>query len=129
MVGKKTKNTPKKVSKKLFGRKQSEASVARPSDYQVILAPVVTEKSSLAGSQSSSGPGATVVFRVNPRANKDEIREAVERVFKVQIAKIRTVNIQGKPKRTTRSSGKRAAYKKAYITLRQGQTINVVEGL
>lgn len=119
----------KKVRKKLFGGKKSEQSPARPRDYQIIVSPVVTEKSSLAGSQSSSGPGSTVVFRVDSRSNKDEIREAIERVFKVQVAKIRTVNIVGKPKRTTRSSGRRASYKKAYVTLKQGQTINVVEGL
>ena len=102
---------------------------ARPQDYAILLAPVVTEKSSLAGSNSASGPGATVVFRVDPRSNKDEIREAVERVFKVDVIKVRTANFMGKMKKTTRAQGRRAATKKAYITIKEGQSISVVEGL
>ena len=86
--------TKKKSEKKLFSRqaKAGSGEPARISDYSVLRSPVITEKSSLAGSQSSSGPGSTLVFRVDPRSTKDDIRAAIERVFQVNVVKVRTVN-------------------------------------
>ena len=126
-----TKKKSEKKEKKLFSRqaKPSAAGEAKISDYAVLRSPVITEKSSLAGSQSSSGPGSTLVFRVDPRSTKDDIRAAIERVFQVNVVKVRTANYIGKIKRTTRSSGRRAGFKKAYVTLKEGQTISIVEGL
>lgn len=124
------KSAPKKAAAKKSAAKKAavEKRTAPPgayvADYGIILSPVITEKSSLVG-----GDRRHVVFRVAPRANKTEIREAVERIFKVEVAKVRTCNLMGKPKRTARSIGRRAAIKKAYITLKAGHSIDVVEGL
>lgn len=93
-------------------------------DYRVIIRPVITEKSALMGSSSNGA-----VFMVDPRATKTEIRNAVERIFGVQVVAVRTVNHSGKPKRTTGHIGRRDAYKKAYITLKEGQRIDIVEGV
>lgn len=104
--------------------KAGDKSAATVQAYGLIHSPVITEKSSLVG-----GGGRTVVFRVDRNATKDDIRSAVERVFKVDVEAVRTCNYMGKPKRTTRSLGRRAAFKKAYVTLREGQTIDLVEGV
>lgn len=136
MVAKKdTKKEAKKVEKKgdrkLFSKKSEDTSdrKPRPCDYQIFLGPVVTEKSSIVNAQSSSGPGSSIVMRVDKRATKGDIREAVERIFKVNVVKVRTANYLGKPKRTARSSGRRAGFKRAIITLKEGQTVSIVEGL
>jgi large subunit ribosomal protein L23 len=94
------------------------------SDFGVLIRPVVTEKSSLVG-----GGGGGIVFKVRKGSSKTEIKEAVERIFKVEVASVRTVNTRGKLKRTTRNVGKRADQKKAYISLKEGHTIDIVEGL
>jgi large subunit ribosomal protein L23 len=105
-------------------KKNNLKKTARVRDYAVLVAPVVTEKSALVG-----GEGGGVVFKVKPDANKTEIREAVERVFNVEVKSVRTSNLLGKLKRTTGSVGRRASVKKAYVTLKQGHTIDIVEGL
>ena len=97
---------------------------ARVKDYATIQAPLITEKSALV-----SGGGKTVTFRVDPRASKDDIRGAVERVFSVKVAAVRTCTFRGKLKRTAKGLGKRAGYKKAYVTLAEGSKIELVEGL
>jgi large subunit ribosomal protein L23 len=125
----KTGSNKTKVSKKKSSKATGVTGKARISDYQILSGPVITEKSSLVGSQSASGPGGTIVLRVDKLANKDDVRAAVERIFNVNVVKVRTVNYSGKPKRTARSSGKRAGYKKAYVTLKEGQTVSLVEGL
>lgn len=111
------------MAKKLNKAADTE-QVARAADYQILLRPVVTEKSARAG-----GAGNRLVFRVRREASKDEIRRAVESVFKVKVVSVNTVNYLGKVKRTTGAIGRRSAYKKAYVTLQEGQSIQVVEGL
>jgi len=101
-----------------------DASVTRVRDYSVLVRPLITEKSSIIGSTSNS-----VVFVVDRRATKTDIREAVERIFSVKVDSVRTVNVLGKVKRTAKSVGRRAHAKKAYVTLKEGHSINVVEGL
>lgn len=120
MVEKKAK-TSSKVGEKMAKAKRSLAGVG---DYGVLLSPVITEKSSVV-----AGAGSRVVFKVRFDADKTEIRDAVERIFNVKVASVNTVNYQGKPKRTSRSEGFRARYKKAYVTLQAGQSINVIEGV
>ena len=93
-------------------------------DYGTLLKPIITEKSSIVGQD-----GSTICFKVNPKASKDDIRTAIERVFGVEVRAVRTMNYIGKLKRTTRSSGRRAKSKKAYVTLAPGQSIDIVEGL
>jgi large subunit ribosomal protein L23 len=94
------------------------------SDYDVLVKPVITEKSSIVG-----GDGSTVVFEVAPKASKDDVRRAVENIFDVQVTSVRTCNYMGKLKRTTSSIGRRAKFKKAYVSLLPGQSIDIVEGL
>lgn len=97
---------------------------ATPWHFALIQKPVVTEKASLV-----SGDRNRVVFKVDRDATKTDIKEAIEKVFGVKVAKVRTVNLLGKVKRTTRGTGRRASFKKAYITLKEGETINLVEGV
>ncbi len=84
--------------------------------HDVIVAPLVTEKSTLLKEK-----GGVLAFRVDRRANKVEIRRAVEVLFKVKVAAVRTENVRGKEKRVGRFSGRRPDWKKAYVTLRPGE--------
>lgn len=105
-------------------KKEGQPEAPTAADYGVLVKPVITEKSSMV-----SGAQATVVFKVDARANKHQIRNAIERVFKTRVDAVRTCTYKGKLKRTTRSIGRRAGFKKAYITLKPGHTIDLVEGL
>jgi len=108
-----------------MAKKKDTTVAAKVSDYATLLSPVITEKSAVVGSRS----GQVVTLRVDPRASKDEIRGAVERVFSVKVTGVRTSRYLGKVKRTARSIGRRAGYKKAYVTLAEGSKIELVEGL
>ena len=90
---------------------------------RVILAPLVTEKGTLVNEQ-----GNQVLFKVSPDANKIEIQRAVEEFFKVKVAKVRTVRLLGKKRRVGRSMGQRPSWKKAYVTLAEGHSIDFFEG-
>ena len=86
--------------------------------YQIILAPLVTEKLARMAERSN-----VVVFKVRPDANKIEIRDAVERIWKVDVKGVRTLHREGKQKRLGRFVGRRSSWKKAIVTLAEGQTI------
>lgn len=90
--------------------------------YSVIKKPHVTEKTSL-GSDSTN----TVSLVVDREANKIEIKQAVETLFKVQVSDVRTVNVAGKVKRFGKTMAKRSNWKKAYVTLQEGQSIDFFE--
>jgi large subunit ribosomal protein L23 len=90
--------------------------------YNVITAPLITEKGTLVNEE-----GNQVVFRVRREANKSEIRRAVETLFKVKVTKVRTTNFLGKPRRVGRNLGRKPAWKKAYVTLAEGQRIDFFE--
>ena len=90
--------------------------------YSVIKKPHVTEKTSL-----GSDVNNTVVIVVDKDANKIEIKQAVEAIFKVKVADVRTVNVSGKVKRFGRNFGKRSNWKKAYVSLQEGQSIDFFE--
>ena len=90
----------------------------------VIAAPRVTEKGTLVHEE-----GNQFVFRVRPEANKVEIRRAVEAFFKVKVEKVRTMNYLGKMHRVGKSAGRRARWKKAYVTLAPGQRIDFFEAV
>lgn len=92
--------------------------------FSTILVPVVTEKTALVGQA-----GECVVFHVNQKASKLEIKDAVEAIYSVKVASVNTVNVFGKPKRGLRRITHRSNVKKAYVTLQKGQTISVVEGV
>jgi large subunit ribosomal protein L23 len=90
--------------------------------YSVIKKPHVTEKTSL-GSDSTN----TVSLVVDREANKIEIKQAIESLFKVKVSNVRTVNVAGKMKRFGKTSAKRSNWKKAYVTLQEGQSIDFFE--
>jgi len=92
--------------------------------FRVIKAPVITEKGTLVSER-----GNQVVFKVDRRANKVEIRRAVETMFKVKVEDVRTINLLGKKRRVGRSIGKRPDWKKAYVTLAAGQRIDFFEAV
>lgn len=84
--------------------------------HDVIVAPLITEKSTLIKEKIG-----VLAFRVDRRANKAEIRQAVETIFKVKVAAVRTENVPGKEKRQGRFVGRRPDWKKAYVTLKPGE--------
>jgi len=90
--------------------------------YSVIKKPHVTEKTSL-GSDATN----TVAVVVDRDANKIEIKKAVEELFKVKVETVRTVNVAGKVKRYGRNFGKKSNWKKAYVTLQKGQSLDFFE--
>ncbi|XZG71050.1 50S ribosomal protein L23 [Chitinibacteraceae bacterium HSL-7] len=87
---------------------------------QVLRAPVVSEKSTLVGEKSEQ-----IVFRVSTDATKAEIKAAVELLFKVKVQDVNVVNVKGKAKRFGRFSGRRADWKKAYVSLVPGQEVDL----
>jgi large subunit ribosomal protein L23 len=86
--------------------------------YDVIRRPMITEKS-----VQKKETERTVCFEVNPDANKTQIRSAVEKLFKVKVQSVRTINGVGKLRRRGRFSGYRPNWKKAYIKLQPGQKV------
>jgi large subunit ribosomal protein L23 len=86
---------------------------------QVLLAPQVSEKSTFVGEKNNQ-----YVFRVVADATKPEIKAAVELMFKTKVKAVRVVNVKGKEKRFGRFEGRRRNWKKAYISLAQGQEIS-----
>jgi large subunit ribosomal protein L23 len=90
----------------------------------VIVSPLITEKGTLVNEM-----GNQVLFRVRRDANKEEIRRAVESFFKVKVVKVRTVSLLGKVRRVGKHFGKRSDWKKAYVTLAEGQRIDFFEGV
>ena len=86
---------------------------------QVLVAPVVSEKSTRIADAHNQ-----VVFRVLPNARKLEIKHAVESIFNVEVARVRTARVKGKRKMFQRTPGKRPDWKKAYVTLKPGHDID-----
>ncbi|ABI55814.1 50S ribosomal protein L23 [Alkalilimnicola ehrlichii MLHE-1] len=91
--------------------------------YEVVRAPHISEKSTLAAEERNE-----VVFKVAVDARKAEIRQAVEQLFDVKVRDVRTVKMKGKRKRFGRLEGKRPDWKKAYVTLEEGNEIDFLGG-
>lgn len=91
--------------------------------YDTILAPVITEKSTFLSEQNK------VAFYVPLTATKPEVKEAVESLFKVTVTGVNTIRVKGKTKRFRGVIGYRNDYKKAIVTLAEGQSIDVTTGL
>jgi len=94
--------------------------------WDILKSPVVTEKSVLLKEESSEEDndrnlGQVLTFRVDRKAGKDDIRRAIEEIFSVKVAKIRTVHYEGKMKKRGRYEGRRPSWKKAYVTLKKGE--------
>ncbi len=92
--------------------------------YKIIKRPLITEKSTIQKEMDNQ-----LAFEVDRGANKIEIKKAVERIFKVQVETVRTMNYQGKKKRLGRTTGRRRHWKKAVVTLKPGQKIEFFEGV
>lgn len=87
--------------------------------YKVLVGPHVSEKAALDPSGSNQ-----VVFKVTPCATKLEIKKAVEKIFKVTVENVQTLNVKGKVKRNRYGYSRKPSWKKAYVRLAQGQEID-----
>jgi large subunit ribosomal protein L23 len=86
--------------------------------HQVIRRPVVTEKG-----VAKKEDERTLCFEVAPDANKTQVKQAVEKLFKVKVAEVRTANFEGKLRRRGRFTGYRPEWKKAYVRLKDGEKV------
>ncbi len=92
--------------------------------HQIIRRPLITEKGIRNNEEHN-----TVVFQVDRRANKLQIKQALEALFQVKVVHVNTLNMQGKKKRVRTREGRRPDWKKAYVTLREGDSITFFEGV
>ena len=92
-------------------------------ERRIIRKPVVTEKATILRENN------VYTFRVDSRANKVQIRQAVETIFDVKVEAVRTVSVRPKPKRQGYHRGTTSAWKKAYVKLRSGESIDLIENL
>jgi large subunit ribosomal protein L23 len=91
--------------------------------YEIIKRPLITEKTNIQKEIANQ-----LTFEVDRRANRIEIKQAIETAFKVRVAKIQTMQVRGKAKRRGRFIGKRRNWKKAIVTLMPGERIDFFEG-
>jgi large subunit ribosomal protein L23 len=88
----------------------------------ILVRPIITEKST-----TNLGGDNTYAFQVGLKANKVQIRRAIEAFYGVKVDDVRTLIVRGKVKRSGRHHSKRSNWKKAYVTLTEGQSINIYE--
>jgi len=93
-------------------------------EYGIIRRPIVTEKGTVLRDENNQ-----LLFEVDIRSNKSEIKKAVEKLFKVKVLSVQTQNRLGKRKRLGRSVGRRRNWKKAIVTLREGDRVDYFEGV
>lgn len=89
--------------------------------YKIIRRPLYTEKGSY-----QQEKGNTYAFEVEPTANKIQVRKAIEAIFEVKVVKVNSMNVPGKPRRVGASFGQTSAWKKVLVTLKEGETIQMV---
>jgi large subunit ribosomal protein L23 len=104
-----------------MAKKQEAAPDVR--HYDIVLAPHITEKSTMLSETNA------VVFKVAPKATKPEIKAAVEALFKVKVANVNTLVTKGKSKRWKGKPYQRSDVKKAIVTLAEGESIDITEGV
>ncbi len=92
--------------------------------YQVIKEPRITEKANLQKEDTNQ-----VTFKVHKKANKVEIKQAVETFFKTKVLDVRTMNVRGKRRRMGKTVGKKSDWKKAVVRLAPGENIEFFEGM
>lgn len=97
---------------------------AKKNEFAILKKPRLTEKGAIISSESNA-----YVFEVHPDANKQEIKRAVEKIFEVKVTSVKTMNCMGKLKRVGAHLGKQKDWKKAYVSVAAGQSIEVIEGL
>jgi large subunit ribosomal protein L23 len=112
---------------RFWGRKRAEAPAAKPvislNHYDVIVAPHITEKATLLSEHNA------VVFKVSNDASKPQIKAAVEALFSVNVTNVNTVTQKGKTKKWKGTPYRRSDFKKAIVTLADGQSIDVTTGI
>ena len=91
--------------------------------YDKILSPIVTEKSTNLSEQNK------IVFKIPTKANKKSLKKSIEKIFKVNVTKIKIINKQNRTKLTRGRKVKVSGYKKAIITLKKGQSIDLTTGI
>ena len=94
--------------------------------WDILKSPIVTEKSVILKEDSTDEAGdrkqgQILTFRVDRKASKPEIKSAIEEIFNVKVATVRTIQYEGKLKKRGRQEGRRASFKKAYVTLKKGE--------
>ena len=87
--------------------------------YDIVIRPIITERA-MAGTADKK-----YVFEVAKDANKVEIRQAIEAIFNVKVVKVNTLNVKSKPKRVRYQEGRTRTWKKAMVTLAEGETIEI----
>jgi len=92
--------------------------------YDILKRPVITEKATFMRERENA-----VVFEVDTDATKAEIKQAVEKVFQVSVTGVRTAIVRGKNARVGRSTGRKKNWKKAYVSLKEGDQIELFEGV
>ena len=104
-----------------MAKKQKQAPEAR--HYDIVLSPHITEKSTMLSENNA------VVFKVAQKASKPEIKAAVEALFSVKVTGVNTIVVKGKTKRWRGKAYRRSDVKKAIVTLAEGQSIDITEGV
>jgi large subunit ribosomal protein L23 len=89
---------------------------------EVLIAPILSEKSVITKDEQNR-----YTFRVNPKSNKTEIKKAIETLFKVKVTAVRTANLPGKLHKVGRHEGYRSDWKKAVVTVKAGQKIDMTD--
>jgi large subunit ribosomal protein L23 len=102
---------------------RGEAKLTRRQMYDIIRSPVITEKATNVSEHNQ------VIFRVPLTVSKREVKAAVEGLFRVNVTAVNTIRVMGKLKRFRGCRGQRSDYKKAVVTLREGQRIDVTTGI
>ena len=102
---------------------RAEAKLTRQQMYDIVRGPVITEKATIVSEHNQ------VIFRVPLTATKREVKAAVEGLFSVNVTAVNTIRVMGKLKRVRGRPGRRSDYKKAVVTLREGQRIDVTTGI
>jgi large subunit ribosomal protein L23 len=111
------------------GKTQSKTSkatggtVSKIDPHDILIAPLVTEKSTRLREAHNQ-----ITFMVSTRANKSEVKKAVEEALKVKVESVNIVNVGGKLKRLGRFEGRRSSWKKGIVTLKPGQKLDIFEG-
>ena len=118
------KETAPKAAKKAPAKKTAKGGdLAEARLYDVLVRPIVTEKSTRAAELNK------VTFAIAPKATKKDVKAAVEALFKVDVTKVNTINVEGKIKRFRGKIGQRSTLRKAIVTLAAGQSIDLQAGL
>lgn len=97
--------------------------------WEVLKSPVITEKAVIMKDEAGDGAAQVLTFRVDGDASKTDIKSAVEEIFNVKVTAVRTVNYEGKVKRRGKYEGRRPSFKKAFVTLEKGATVEYGEAI